>query len=62
MNFVSFQRAMTLLMAAGLMVFVIALALPRHQYPLIAIVVAVFLLYIAFNIWLFQRMRGSGKS
>lgn len=53
---------MTLLTAAGLMVFVIVLASQRHQYPLIAIVVAVFLLYIAFNIWLFARMRGSGKS
>ena len=61
MNFVSFQRAMTLLMAAGLMVFVIGLALQRHQYPLIAIVIAVFVLYIAFNVWLFRRVRNSGK-
>lgn len=61
MSFVPFQRAMTLLMAVGLMVFVIALALPRHQYQLIAIVVAVFLVYIAFNVWLFLRMRKSGK-
>lgn len=61
MNFVSFQRAMTMVMAAGLLVFVIALALPRRQYPLIAIVIAVFVLYIAFNVWLFLRMRGSSK-
>lgn len=52
---------MTLLMAAGLMVFVIGLALQRHQYPLIAIVIAVFVLYIVFNVWLFRRMRNSGK-
>lgn len=48
-------------MAAGFLVFVIVLAQQRHQYALIAIVVAIFALYLAFNVWFFLRMRGSGK-
>lgn len=62
MSFVPFQRVMALLMAAAMVfVFLVPLAMQRHDYRLAAIVVGVFILYVAFNAWLFVRMRRSGK-
>lgn len=63
MNFVPFQRVMALLMAAAMVfVFLVPLAMQRHQYAIAGVVVGVFVLYLAFNAWLFVRMRKSGKS
>lgn len=53
---------MTLLMAAGLMVFIITIAVQRHQLLIAAVVVSAFSAYIAFNAWIFVRMRNSRKS
>lgn len=63
MNIVPFQRVMALLMAAAMVfVFLVPLAMRRHDYRIAAIVVAVFLGYLAFNAWLFVRMRRQNKS
>jgi len=57
-NIVPFQRVMALLMAAAMVfVFLVPLAMRRHDYRIAAIVVAVFFVYLAFNAWLFMRMR-----
>ncbi|HET6894464.1 MAG TPA: hypothetical protein VFH72_03685 [Candidatus Baltobacteraceae bacterium] len=63
MNIVPFQRVMALLMAAAMVfVFLVPLAMRRHDYRIAAIVVAVFFAYLAFNAWLFVRMRRQNKS
>lgn len=63
MSFVPFQRIMALLMAAAFVfVFLVPLAMRRHDYRIAAIVVAVFVIYLAFNAWLFVRMRNQKKS
>lgn len=52
---------MALLMAAAMLFFIVPIAMQRHQYVIAAIVVSAFSAYIAFNAWLFVRMRRSGK-
>lgn len=61
MNFVSVQRVFALLMAAALLLFILNIALQRHQYQVAAIVISVFSAYVAINVWLYVRMRKSGK-
>ncbi len=52
------QRIIALLMAAGMVfVFLVPLGMARHAYTLVAIVVAIFVLYLAVNAWIFVRMR-----
>lgn len=54
---------MALLMAAAMVfVFLVPLAMRRHDYRIAAIVVGIFFAYLAFNAWLFLRMRNSKKS
>jgi hypothetical protein len=60
-NFVSVQRVFALLMAAALLLFILNIALQRHQYQVAAIVISVFSAYVAINVWLYVRMRKSGK-
>ena len=63
MNFVPFQRILALLMAAAMVfAFLVPLAMQRHDYRIVVIVVAVFFAYLAFNAWVFVRMRNSRKS
>lgn len=62
MSFVPFQRVLALLMAAAMVfAFLVPLAMKRHDYRIVVIVIGVFFLYLAFNAWLFVRMRGSRK-
>lgn len=52
------QRVMALLMAAAMVfIFLVPLAMARHQYVVVAIVITLFALYLAVNAWLFVRMR-----
>jgi hypothetical protein len=60
-NFVSVQRVFALAMAAALLLFILNIALQRHQYQVAAIVICVFSAYVAINAWIFVRMRKSGK-
>jgi len=60
-SFVPFQRIMALLMAAAMLFFVVPLAVQRKQYWLAVAVVAIFFAYLAFNAWLFLRVRRSRK-
>lgn len=53
---------MTLLMAVGLMVFIVGISVQRHQLLIALIVVSAFCAYLAFNAWIFVRMRKSRKS
>lgn len=46
-----------LMAAAMVFVFLVPLAMRRHDYTIVAIVIAVFLLYLAVNAWIFARMR-----
>ncbi len=63
MSFVPFQRILALLMAAAMVfAFLVPIAMQRHNYRIAAIVVVVFVLYLAFNAWLFMRMRNSRRS
>lgn len=61
MSFVPVQRIFALLMALAMLVFIVPIAVQRHQFVIAAIVVCAFSAYIAFNAWLFVRMRRSGK-
>jgi hypothetical protein len=62
-TFVPFQRIMALLMSAAMVfAFLVPLAMKRHDYRIAAIVVGIFLVYLAFNAWVFVRMRNSKKS
>jgi len=55
---VSLQRVLALLMAAALVfAFLVPLALKRHAFVLAAIVVGIFILYLAVNAWIWKRMR-----
>jgi hypothetical protein len=60
-SFVPFQRVLALLMALAMLVFILPVAVQRHQYVIAAVVVSAFSAYIAFNAWWFLRMRRSGK-
>lgn len=61
MSFVPVQRIFALLMAFGMLVFIVPIAMQRHQFVIAAIVICAFTAYITFNAWLFVRMRRSGK-
>lgn len=61
MSFVPVQRIFALLMALAMLVFIVPIAVQRHQFVIAAIVVCAFSAYMAFNAWLFVRMRRSGK-
>jgi hypothetical protein len=60
-SFFPFQRIMALLMAAAMLLFIVPIAMNRHQYVIAAIVISAFSAYIAFNAWWWLRMRRSGK-
>jgi hypothetical protein len=60
-SFVPFQRVFALLMALAMLVFIVPVAVQRHQYIIAAIVICAFSAYIAFNAWWYLRMRRSGK-
>lgn len=63
MSFVPFQRIMALLMAAAMVfVFLVPLAMKRHDYRIAVVVVGIFFVYLGFNAWLFVRMRNQKKS
>ncbi len=52
------QRIMALLMAAAMVfIFLVPLGMARHQYTVVAIVITLFVIYLAVNAWLFVRMR-----
>lgn len=61
MSFFPFQRVMALLMALAMAIFIVPIAVQRHQLIIAAIVICAFSAYVAFNAWLFVRMRKSGK-
>ena len=61
MNFVAIQRVFALLMAAAMLIFIVPIAVQRHQMIIAALVVCAFSAYVAFNAWWFLRMRKSGK-
>ena len=55
---VPLQRVLAVLMAAALVfAFLVPIALARHAYPVAIFVVAVFLVYVAVNAWIWNRMR-----
>jgi hypothetical protein len=60
-SFFPVQRVMALLMAVAMAVFIVPIAVQRHQLVIAAIVICAFSAYIAFNAWWFLRMRRSGK-
>jgi hypothetical protein len=60
-SFFPVQRIMALLMAVAMAVFIVPIAVQRHQLVIAAIVICAFSAYIAFNAWWFLRMRRSGK-
>jgi hypothetical protein len=51
------QRIIALLMAAAMVVFLASLALQRHAYYLLFLVVGIFVLYLGVNAWIWRRMR-----
>jgi uncharacterized membrane protein len=52
------QRVIAMLMAAAMVfIFLVPLAMRRHDYTIVAIVIAIFVLYLAINAWIFARMR-----
>ncbi len=60
---IPFQRAISLAMAAAMVcVFLIPLAISRHQVVLAVVVAAVFFVYLAFNAWVFVRLHRSRRS
>jgi hypothetical protein len=55
---VSLQRIIALLMAAAMIfLFLVPLAMQRHAYTLVFIIVGVFVLYLGVNAWIWLRMR-----
>jgi hypothetical protein len=55
---VPLQRVIALLMAAAMVfLFLVPLAMQRHAYALVFIVVGVFVVYLAVNAWIWLRMR-----
>jgi hypothetical protein len=55
---ISLQRIIALRMAAALVFFfLVPLAMQRHAYALVYIVVGVFVLYLGVNAWIWLRMR-----
>lgn len=52
------QRGFALLMAGALVfAFLVPLAMARHAYPVVAAVIALFVIYVAVNAWIWKRMR-----
>lgn len=52
------QRVIAMLMAAAMVfIFLVPLAMRRHDYTIVAIVITIFVLYLAVNAWIFARMR-----
>lgn len=52
------QRLIALLMAAAMVfIFLVPLAVKRHAYPLVFIVVGIFIVYLGVNAWIWLRMR-----
>ena len=52
------QRIFALGMAGALVfAFLVPLALARHAYPIVAVVVGLFLCYVAVNAWIWKKMR-----
>ena len=43
--------------AAMVFVFLVPLAMARHAYTVVFVVVAVFVVYLAVNAWIWLRMR-----
>lgn len=55
---VGLQRVIALLMAAAMVfAFLVPLAMARHAYSIVFIVVGVFVVYLAVNAWIWLRMR-----
>jgi hypothetical protein len=55
---VSLQRIIALLMAAAMVfVLLVPLAVQRHAYTLVFIVVGIFVVYLGVNAWIWLRMR-----
>lgn len=52
------QRIIALVMAAALVfVFLVPLAMQRHAYAIVFLVVGVFVVYLGVNAWIWLRMR-----
>jgi hypothetical protein len=52
------QRIIALLMAAAFVfAFLVPLAMQRHAYKVVFIVVGIFVLYLGVNAWIWLRMR-----
>jgi hypothetical protein len=52
------QRIIALAMAAAMtFIFLVPLGMARHDYRIVAIVITVFVAYLAVNAWIFVRMR-----
>jgi hypothetical protein len=60
-SFFPIQRVLALFMALAMCIFIVPIAVQRHQLVIAALVVCAFSAYIAFNAWLFLRMHKSGK-
>jgi hypothetical protein len=57
-----FQRLLTIAMAGAMVfLFFIPLAMQRHQGRLAGILVVVFAVYLAANVWMALRMRSTGR-
>jgi len=52
------QRIIAMLMAAAMVfIFLVPLGMARHDYRIVAIVITIFIAYLAVNAWIFVRMR-----
>ena len=61
--FVNVQRIIALLMATVFVcVFLVPLAWSRHQVTLAIALIGVYAVYLAFNLWVFMRMRRRKRS
>jgi len=59
---IGFQRVISLLMATVMVcVFLVPLSFQRHQVKLGLLILALFFGYLAFNAYVFVRMRGKRK-
>jgi hypothetical protein len=55
---ISLQRIIALLMAAAMIfIFLVPLAMKRHAYTLVFILVGIFVVYLGVNAWIWLRMR-----
>lgn len=59
---IGFQRVISLLMATVMVcVFLVPLSFQRHQVTLGLLILALFFVYLAFNAYVFVRMRRTPK-